>query len=215
MTPFTALTAVAAPLIRDGQLADGVDTDILIPSREMRTTGRTGLADGLFAPWRYLDAAARRPDPAFVLNRPDHAGARILIAGANFGSGSSREHAVWALAEYGVRAILAESFSPIFANNAVRNGLLPVSLPRAALDALAGWVAADPRTNQPTVDLQAQHVAWTDRAEPFEIAPEPRAMLLAGADALDLTLGDTPAIDAWRLADRAARPWVYRVEAAA
>ena len=111
--PFTAL---AAPLIRDN-----VDTDTIIPSREMRTTGRDGLAEGLFAPWRYTDADARRKDHDFVLNQPAHHEAALLLGGANFGCGSSREHAVWALAEWGIRAIIAESFAPIFRGNCVRN----------------------------------------------------------------------------------------------
>ena len=118
MTPFTPLTSIAAPLIRDN-----IDTDTIIPSREMKTTGKTGLADGLFAPWRYLDATTRTPNPDFVLNDPDYAEAQILLGGANFGCGSSREHAVWALAEYGIRCVIAESFAPIFRNNCIRNGL--------------------------------------------------------------------------------------------
>lgn len=212
MRAFTTLSAIAAPLRRDGALADGVDTDIIIPSREMRSTGRTGLADGLLAPWRYLDATARLPDPDFVLNRPAFAGAQILVAGANFGAGSSREHAVWALAEFGIRAILAESFSPIFANNALRNGLLPVALPRPALERLAQWVEADPPANRPTVDLEAQQVRWADAAEDFAIHPEARAMLLAGADALDLTLRERATIEAWWAADRTRRPWAHALE---
>ena len=125
MSPFPQpLVSRAAPL-----LLDNVDTDTIIPSREMRSTGRTGLADGLFAPWRYGDADAREENPDFVLNRPPYRDARILAAGANFGCGSSREHAVWALAEWGVRAVLAESFAPIFAGNCVRNGVLPAALP--------------------------------------------------------------------------------------
>jgi 3-isopropylmalate/(R)-2-methylmalate dehydratase small subunit len=209
--PLRTLEGVAAPLIRDGRLADGVDTDIIIPSREMRSTGRTGLADGLFAPWRYTDAATRTPDPGFVLNQSAHAGAEILVAGANFGAGSSREHAVWALAEFGIRAILAESFSPIFANNALRNGLLPVALPRPVLEALSAWVAADPQANRPGIDLEAQMLRWADCSEPFAIHPEARAMLLAGADALDLTLAELPTIRAWQAADREVRPWVYAI----
>ncbi|MFN3287818.1 MAG: 3-isopropylmalate dehydratase small subunit [Sphingomonadaceae bacterium] len=212
MLAFTTLTAIAAPLRRDGALADGVDTDIIIPSREMRSTGRTGLADGLLAPWRYLDAAARLPDPDFVLNRPAFAGAQILVAGANFGAGSSREHAVWALGEFGIRAILAESFSPIFANNALRNGLLPVALPRAALERLAQWVEADPPASRVSVDLEAQQVRWADAAEGFAIHPEARAMLLAGADALDLTLRERATIEAWWAADRARRLWAHALE---
>ena len=98
MTPFTSLTAMVAPLIRDN-----IDTDIIIPSREMRSTGKTGLADGLFAPWRYYDAKTRNENPDFVLNQPEYRDAKILASGANFGCGSSREHAVWALAEYGIQ----------------------------------------------------------------------------------------------------------------
>jgi len=192
MTPFTSLTSIAAPLLRDN-----VDTDTIIPSREMRSTGKTGLADGLFAPWRYLDADARTPDPAFVLNRPDYRDARILLGGANFGCGSSREHAVWALAEWGIRAIVAESFAPIFERNCVRNGLLPVRLPRPVVAALAGRIV--------TVDLAAQTVG----EHRFEIGAEAKEMLLQGLDAIDLTLQHRDAIAAWQARDRAKRPYVY------
>jgi len=120
MQPFTRLTAVAVPLIRDN-----TDTDAIIPSREMKTVSKVGLSDGLFAGWRYREIGGRDPDPTFVLNDPAYAGAQILLGGDNFGCGSSREHAVWALAEYGFRAVLAPSFSPIFAANCVRNGLAP------------------------------------------------------------------------------------------
>jgi len=144
MKPFVTLTGIVAPLLRDN-----VDTDTIIPSREMRSTGRTGLADGLFAPWRYGEG--REPDPGFVLNQARYARAPILAAGANFGCGSSREHAVWALAEWGIRAVIAESFAPIFEANALRNGLLPVALPREAIAALAG--------TQATIDLAARTVS--------------------------------------------------------
>jgi 3-isopropylmalate/(R)-2-methylmalate dehydratase small subunit len=196
MTPFTGHSGVAAPLLRDN-----VDTDAIIPSREMRSTGKTGLKDGLFAPWRYVDADARVADPAFVLNRPEFAGATILAAGANFGCGSSREHAVWALAEYGIRCIIAESFAPIFFNNCVRNGLLPVVLEREAIGQLAGRTVA--------VDLAAQTVCCGDQTWSFAIGAEAKAMLLGGLDAIDLTLLNRPAIEVWRDADRVARPWVY------
>lgn len=192
MTPFTSLTSIAAPLLRDN-----IDTDTIIPSREMRSTGKTGLADGLFAPWRYLDADARVPDPDFVLNRPEYAKARILLGGANFGCGSSREHAVWALSEWGIGAIIAESFAPIFETNCVRNGLLPVRLPRPAVDMLAGRVV--------TVDLAAQTVD----EHRFDFAAEAKEMLLQGLDAIDLTLQHAAAISAWQARDRVNRPYVY------
>ncbi|MFZ5704081.1 MAG: 3-isopropylmalate dehydratase small subunit [Pseudomonadota bacterium] len=196
MTPFTTLSSVAVPLLRDN-----VDTDAIIPSREMKSTGRTGLAEGLFAPWRYTDVAARVPDPAFPLNQSDAAGAQLLLGGANFGCGSSREHAVWALAEYGIRCIIAESFAPIFRANCIRNGILPIGLERALVDSLA-WQIVE-------VDLTAQTVAAGNRTTAFAIEEEPRQMLLEALDAISLTLKSLPEIDAWTAADRARRPWIY------
>lgn len=196
MIPFTTLRSTAVPLLRDN-----VDTDAIIPSREMKTTGRTGLADGLLAPWRYTDVAARTPDPAFPLNRPEAQGAQILLGGANFGCGSSREHAVWALAEYGIRCVMAESFAPIFRGNCIRNGILPVALGRQVLESL-GWQVVD-------VDLAAQTVRTGSDSHLFAIEDEPRLMLLEGLDAIALTLKSLPEIDAWTAADRASRPWIY------
>lgn len=201
MTPFTTLSSVAVPLLRDN-----VDTDAIIPSREMKSTGRTGLADGLFAPWRYTDALARTPDPDFPLNQPQARAAQILLGGANFGCGSSREHAAWALAEYGIRCVIAESFAPIFRANCIRNGILPVTLERAVIDGL-GWQTLD-------VNLTAQTVTTDDKAHPFAIEEEPRQMLLEGLDAIALTLKSLPEIDAWTQADRARRPWIYAGKAA-
>jgi 3-isopropylmalate/(R)-2-methylmalate dehydratase small subunit len=199
MTPFTTLTATAAPLLRDN-----IDTDTIIPSREMKSTGKTGLADGLFAPWRYLSPGGRDPDPAFVLNQPRYAGARIILAGSNFGCGSSREHAVWALAEYGIRAVIAPSFAPIFAGNCIRNGIVPVALSSRAVAELA----ADGRPV--TVNLPEQRVSLgEDRSWSFEIGAETKAMLLEGLDAIELTFKHKAQIAAFQAADRQARPWIY------
>ncbi|MFM2409699.1 MAG: 3-isopropylmalate dehydratase small subunit [Pseudomonadota bacterium] len=192
MTPFTTLASIVAPLIRDN-----IDTDTIIPSREMKSTGKTGLKDGLFAPWRYLNVDARTPNPDFVLNQPEFARAKILAGGINFGCGSSREHAVWALAEYGISCVIAESFAPIFRNNCVRNGVLPIVLPREAIPQISGKTIS--------VDLAAQ----TAGSHPFEIDAEAKAMLLEGLDAIDLSLKHRDAIAAWQMADRKARPWVY------
>ena len=115
-------TSIAAPILRDN-----VDTDTIIPSREMRSTGRDGLAEGLFAPWRYTDADTRAQNPDFALNQPPYRAAQLIVAGANFGCGSSREHAVWALREWGIRAVIAESFAPIFPSNCI-----PISSCRSA-----------------------------------------------------------------------------------
>jgi 3-isopropylmalate/(R)-2-methylmalate dehydratase small subunit len=205
MLRFDVLTGVAAPLIRAN-----VDTDAIIPSREMRSVSKQGLAEGLFAGWRYTAIGNREPEPTFVLNRPEYAGASILLAGENFGCGSSREHAVWALLEYGMRAVLAPSFAPIFRMNCVRNGILPVRLPAEAIASLAASVASDPQARRVTVDLLRRTVTGPDGLEhAFDIEPESREMLLEGLDAIDLTFKLAPAIDAFVASDRAARPWIY------
>ena len=194
------LTGIAAPL-NPSSLADNVDTDAIIPSREMRTTGRTGLAEGLFAPWRYLNADTREENPDFVLNQTPFRSASIMVAGSNFGCGSSREHAVWALAEWGIRAVIAESFAPIFQGNCIRNFILPVALPRDACEALAG--------QEITIDLAAQTVSAGEQSHSFSIDPEAKQMLAEGLDAIDLTLTQSGAIQDWIGADTASRPWVY------
>jgi 3-isopropylmalate/(R)-2-methylmalate dehydratase small subunit len=199
MTPFTTITGLPAPLLRDN-----VDTDAIIPSREMRSTGKTGLADALFASWRYLSPAGRDPNPDFVLNQPKYSGARIILGGRNFGCGSSREHAVWALAEYGVRAIIAPSFAPIFAGNCTRNGILAVVLPSE----IVALIASDGRPA--TIDLPTQRVSVADDlAWSFDIDAESKAMLLEGLDAIDLTLKYGTQIDEFRRVDRQARPWIH------
>jgi 3-isopropylmalate/(R)-2-methylmalate dehydratase small subunit len=194
MTPFTTLTSIAVPLIRDN-----IDTDTIIPSREMKSTGKTGLADGLFAPWRFIDV--RTPDPDFILNDANFSGAQILLTGKNFGCGSSREHAVWALAEYGFRCIIAESFAPIFESNCIRNGILPITCGRPVDPLFHGRIM--------TIDLEQQHMSIPGRFRPFHIDEEARAMLLHGFDAIDLTLQHRAAISQWQSQDRKARPWVY------
>jgi 3-isopropylmalate/(R)-2-methylmalate dehydratase small subunit len=205
MLPFDVLTAVAAPLIRAN-----VDTDAIIPSREMKSVSKQGLADGLFAGWRYTAIGGREPDPAFVLNQPAYAGTRVLLSGENFGCGSSREHAVWALLEYGIRAVIAPSFAPIFHGNCVRNGILPVRLDAASIARLAEAVALDPQERRLTVDLVRRRVTGPDGLEfGFEIESEEREMLLEGLDAIDLTLKHRDAIEAFRARDRGQRPWIY------
>ncbi|MEL6876875.1 MAG: 3-isopropylmalate dehydratase small subunit [Pseudomonadota bacterium] len=197
MNPFPQpLTGIAAPLMRDN-----VDTDAIIPSREMRSTGRTGLADGLFAAWRYSDADSRAENPDFVLNQSEYRHATILLGGANFGCGSSREHAVWALAEFGIKAIIAESFAPIFYGNCIRNFILPITLDRAHVEALGGRGVS--------IDLAAQTVSRRDAVYTFEIDAEAKQMLAEGLDAIDLTLTQADAISFWTASDQGARPWVY------
>ncbi|WP_448580646.1 3-isopropylmalate dehydratase small subunit [Thermaurantiacus sp.] len=189
--PVVRVTSAAIPLVRDN-----VDTDIIIPSREMTGTGRGGLADGLFANWRYSDPAARVENPDFPLNRPEYRKARILKLGANAGCGSSREHAAWALHQWGIRVVIAPSFNPIFFRNCVANGIVPVVLSRALLESLADPV---------TVDLGTMQV----NDHPFTLAEEARAMLMLGLDPIALTLREAAAIAAWQEQDHHARPWAW------
>jgi 3-isopropylmalate/(R)-2-methylmalate dehydratase small subunit len=145
-----------------------------------------------------------------VLNQPAYAGTRVLLSGENFGCGSSREHAVWALLEYGIRAVIAPSFAPIFHGNCVRNGILPVRLDAASITRLAAAVAPDPQQRRLTVDLVRQRITGPDGlAFGFEIEPEEREMLLEGLDAIDLTLKHRDSIEAFRARDRGQRPWIY------
>lgn len=200
MENFDRLTAVAAPLLRDN-----IDTDAIIPSREMKSVSKRGLADGLFAGWRYQAIGGRDPSADFILNDPVYARAQILLTGTNFGCGSSREHAAWALVEYGFRAIIAPSFNPIFRSNCVNNGIVPVELDAAAIAALAGQ-AGDASV---TVDLEQCLVSSSAGSWPFVIDGEARQMLLNGMDAIELTLSRKGAIEAFRTADAKARPWIY------
>jgi len=195
MIRFTKVESLIVPLIRDN-----INTDAIIPSREIRTVSKIGLADGLFAGWRYLDSD-RTPDPSFVLNQPLYAGAEILGGGENFGCGSSREQAVWALAEYGFRVIIAPSFNSIFRRNCIRNGILPVQLDPGPIIAVPGPV---------TVDLEQRSVTASDgRQWSFAIEEEAATMLTLGLDEIEFTLKSRDKIDAFRDADRAERPWAY------
>jgi 3-isopropylmalate/(R)-2-methylmalate dehydratase small subunit len=205
MKPFTILTAVAAPLLREN-----VDTDAIIPSREIKSVSKLGLADGLFAGWRYTEIGARDPDPAFMLNQPAYERAAILLGGGNFGCGSSREHAAWALAEYGFRAIVAPSFNPIFRGNCVRNGIVPVELPQPVIAAIAAEVEQAPQDRRITIDLPAQTLRSPDGfVHAFAIEDEAKEMLVHALDGIDLTLRRREQIESFRTQDRLHRPWAY------
>jgi 3-isopropylmalate/(R)-2-methylmalate dehydratase small subunit len=199
MEPLRELTAVAAPLLRDN-----VDTDAIIPSREMKTVSKTGLADGLFAGWRYLAIGGREPDPAFVLNQSAYAGARILLGGVNFGCGSSREHAPWALADYGFRAVVAPTFADIFFNNCFQNGMVPVRLDEADVEELfrrGREAAGQGGQYRLTVDLRGCTIrddAGFSRS--FTVDPFRRQCLLEGLDDIGLSLRHASEITAWETA---------------
>jgi 3-isopropylmalate/(R)-2-methylmalate dehydratase small subunit len=185
MDPFTSHTGRGVPLRRTN-----VDTDQIIPASYLKRVSRTGFGDGLFAAWR--------EDPGFVLNQPAHAGATILIAGTDFGIGSSREHAVWALADYGFRVVVAPRFGDIFRNNATKAGLLPVRLPEAAVAALQDAVESDPAA-EITVDLAGRVLRCPAAgpgglSAPFEIDDYTRWRLMEGLDDIGLTLRHTAEI---------------------
>ena len=203
MEPLTVHTGVAAPLLRAN-----VDTDAIIPSREMRRVSRRGLADGLFANWRYLDPEQRSPNPDFVLNQPRRAGASILLGGPNFGCGSSREYAVWALHEFGIRVIVAPHFGPIFHKNCVANGLLPACVPLPAIRELAAWTDRNPQGNRLTVDLRAVRITGGGTVVSFDISRGHRGRLLRGLDDVALTDSRAAAIEAFERERFAAHPWV-------
>jgi 3-isopropylmalate/(R)-2-methylmalate dehydratase small subunit len=202
MEKFTQLDSVAAPLMRAN-----IDTDAIIPSREMKRVSKSGLSVGLFADWRYTDVKARVENPDFVLNQAPYRAAPILITGTNFGCGSSREHAVWALKEFGVRCIIAPSFGAIFQSNCVRNGILPVVLAEADVQGLAAQVNAD-RDAHLSVDLEAQSVVGPDgKAYAFQIAPADKEMLIEGLDLIGVTLKRAAEIAQFETAYRRDRPW--------
>lgn len=203
MQPFTAVTGPAAPLLRPN-----IDTDVIIRVERLVGTTKAEMGAHAFEVWRRR--ADGSEDPDFVLNRVAFRNAPILLSGPNFGCGSSREGAVWALAGAGIRAVIAPSFSDIFANNALQNGLLPVVLPEAAIAALAEDMEASPGNARVTVDLDRMVVTAPSGTEHrFVIDPARREALLAGLDDIGLTLRQGEAIAAWQAEDRTARPWVW------
>ena len=204
MKKFTTHSGVAAPLMRDN-----IDTDAIIPSREMKAVSKHGLAEGLFAGWRYQTPGQRDINPGFVLNRPDFENASILLSGDNFGCGSSREHAVWALKEYGIRAVIAAGFGTIFFNNCIANGLLPVVLSESQVGHLAAIVEQDPARHLITIDLERMTIDADDAHYAFELDEGARNMLLNGLDPIGMTLLHKEAINKFEGQDRLRRPWAY------
>jgi 3-isopropylmalate/(R)-2-methylmalate dehydratase small subunit len=192
--PFATFTSKVIPLP-----AENVDTDQIVPARYLKVTDKAGLADALFRDWRFEEDGSLK-EPRFVIDQPEMAGRNVLLAGHNFGPGSSREHAPWALTSWGIRAILSTSFADIFRNNALKNGLLPIVVEEDEHRHLFELVAANPDT-EVTVDLEAQVVHLPgDEDLPFDVDPFARMMLLAGTDELGYLLGKLPEIAAWEAA---------------
>ena len=200
MEKFTTLSGIAAPMP-----LINVDTDKIIPKQFLKRIVRTGLGKGLFDEMRYDAEGAEIPD--FVLNREPYRQARILVAGENFGCGSSREHAPWAILDFGIRCVIAPSFADIFFNNCFKNGILPLHLPQAEIDKLMADAEAGAEI---TVDLEARQVRRPDgEAISFEVDEFRRHCLLNGLDDIALTLQKADAITAFEERQKAAQPWLY------
>ncbi|WP_310386384.1 3-isopropylmalate dehydratase small subunit [Roseateles sp.] len=210
MQKFTLHKGLVAPMDRDN-----VDTDAIIPKQFLKSIKRSGFGPNLFDEWRYLDAgepgqdpATRRPNPDFVLNQARYQGASVLLARSNFGCGSSREHAPWALDQYGFRALIAPSFADIFFNNCFKNGLLPIQLPADQVARLFDEVHAFPGY-QLTIDLERQLVIKADGVElAFEVEPFRKFCLLGGFDDIGLTLRHADKIAAFETERMANKPWL-------
>ena len=212
MQKFTLHQGLVAPMDREN-----VDTDAIIPKQFLKSIRKTGFGQNLFDEWRYLDAgfpgqdpATRKPNPDFVLNQPRYQGASVLLARKNFGCGSSREHAPWALDQYGFRAIIAPSYADIFFNNSFKNGLLPIVLGEAQVSQLFDEAAAFPGYRL-TIDLERQVVVKPDGVElPFEVQAFRKYCLLNGFDDIGLTLRHAEKIKAFEAQRLTEKPWLCR-----
>lgn len=220
MDKFTIHQGVAAPMLQIN-----IDTDAIIPSREMKLVSKQGLGEGLFAGWRYTLPNGREPNEDFVLNQAAYKNTSILLAGDNFGCGSSREHAVWALKEYGIKAIIAPGFGSIFYHNCIRNGILPVVLANDEVLALAKHVEKAPQISQVNINLLECYVNAIDSGNhntegkvsdsmneslrfSFSILPAQQAMLLEGLDGIALTLKSKSKIERFKQSYQRQYPWL-------
>ena len=210
MQKFTVHQGLVAPMDREN-----VDTDAIIPKQFLKSIRKTGFGENLFDAWRYLDAgepgqdpASRKPNPDFVLNQPRYQGASVLLARKNFGCGSSREHAPWAIDQYGFRCVIAPSFADIFFNNCFKNGLLPIVLPEAVIDTLFNECLAFPGYLL-TIDLERQVVVRAQGEEiPFEVQAFRKYCLITGFDDIGLTLRHADKIKAYEAERLTTKPWL-------
>jgi len=201
MQPFTTLTGVAAPLD-----IMNVDTDMISPKQYLKTIKRTGLGTGLFAEMRFNEDGTENPD--FVLNKPAYRKAEILVAGDNFGCGSSREHAPWALLDFGIRCVISTSFADIFYNNCFKNGILPIKVSQSDLDKLMEDARRGANATM-TVDLQSQEIHGPDGGiVKFDMDEFRKHLLLNGLDDIGLTMEKAPAIDSYESKAAKSRPWL-------
>lgn len=207
MKAFVRHSGLVAPM-----LIDNVDTDQIIPSREMKRVSKSGLGEGLFAGWRYRYEGMKKTGliDEFVLNKPEFKNVSIILGGKNWGCGSSREHAVWALYDFGIRVIIAQSFGRIFHRNCARNGLLAIELPQSQIEFIEQQCCTGAQANKLLVDLEGGEILLPcGRAFSFDIQKSDRKMLINGLDYIEYTLRHEEAIDRFIKADKPQRPWAY------
>ena len=203
MNPVKIISGIAAPFLRIN-----VDTDAIIPSREIKAVSKKGLAEGLFSEWRYTSIADRTPNDEFILNREPFNRCAILLTGDNFGCGSSREHAVWALQEWGIKAVIGSTFGSIFYGNCIRNGLLPIQLSTDDLQKLIDFVEKDPESNQILINLETLSINFGSSEINFEFDKKYQASLLEGLDEIQQTLKLSDEISSFEEKHLERNPWL-------
>ena len=203
MNPVKIISGIAAPFLRIN-----VDTDAIIPSREMKAVSKKGLSEGLFSEWRYTSVSERKPNDDFILNKSPYNQSVILLTGDNFGCGSSREHAVWALQEWGIKAIIGTSFGSIFYGNCIRNGLLPIELRSDDLQKLIDYVEEDPKSNQIVIDLETLSINFGSSEIVFDFDKKYQTLLLEGLDEIQQTQKLNSKISSFEEKHRKLNPWL-------
>ncbi len=203
MNPVKIISGIAAPFLRIN-----VDTDAIIPSREIKAVSKKGLSEGLFSEWRYTSIPDRTPNDEFILNREPFNRSVILLTGDNFGCGSSREHAVWALQEWGIKAVIGSTFGSIFYGNCIRNGLLPIQLSTDDLQKLIDFVEKDPESNQILIDLETLSINFGSSEINFEFDKKYQASLLEGLDEIQQTLKLNDEISSFEEKHLKQNPWL-------
>ena len=203
MNPVKIISGIAAPFLRIN-----VDTDAIIPSREMKTVSKKGLSEGLFSEWRYISVSERKPNDDFILNKSPYNQSVILLTGDNFGCGSSREHAVWALQEWGIKAIIGTTFGSIFYGNCIRNGLLPIELRSDDLQKLIDYVEEDPKSNQIVIALETLSINFGSSEIVFDFDKKYQTLLLEGLDEIQQTQKLNSKISSFEVKHRKLNPWL-------
>ena len=203
MNPVKIISGIAAPLLRIN-----VDTDAIIPSREIKAVSKKGLSEGLFSEWRYTSISDRKPNDEFVLNRAPYNRSAILLTGDNFGCGSSREHAVWALQEWGIKALIGTTFGSIFYGNCIRNGLLPIKLSSNDIQRLIEHVEKDPVSNQILIDLETLSINFGSSEIVFDFDKKYQTLLLEGLDEIQQTLKLDNEISSFEEKHLERNPWL-------